>query len=1066
MDVSLRFQQEGLNELIAKTKELETQLNNINTSGVKMPKVSVQSNTDYIKDDYMKFIDWQSKMDAERLKDIERNARIEKEQKERAFQEWYNIELKKEQEAINLKQKFEKLLEEQSQKELKELEKRIKAEEWFQKQQREMLKEKEIALKNEQDLRNNATKEQIASMKQDLVLLNNLRKQSEGLNNVNNALKMTEEQQKKARVAALNLNYVLRDSPYFALDFAQGVLAIGNNINPMIDSMRALKSEANSANMSFLKMAKQSLGSGGLLTLGLSLAVSLIQGLIFAFARSKKSADEVDYKFKQFSDSVDKLSENITKLEDSLKKVGKTFKDTGMNFDYLKNQISIYNQTISEVFIQGLSDSNEKFKDLETTTKSYLNLLDKKSSSGIISFLENLNKSVGVNIKSYAYSTQELKKMNIIFEDFIKEGRTVGIIVSQSFKDIASAIKKGGADKAVQDLAKSISGIQPFSENNAGLIPNSILDDARKKIQDLNKNAKIDIKTGKIIGDKSIDFATKEAEKAIFVQQILQSTFGESYKELLKNRDLYQEYYKAYSQAYEAINKIEEKGSPDTNDKKIPEIKADWTSLYEYIAEQGDKVFPKLSTVERDYLREMSGNIKTWGDNVNKVFGKTVVEFDKTTGAWVLISEDTEDILEEIAKGRIDAVAGVSEELRKEAKAAASRLIDIEESKEKEILRRRTKIVAEKIIQERELQEKINELKRSEAQKESDLLNSKVNNEYVTYKANNEDIIRNVKSFSRRFGEEILKGIGTSYAEFNNMAATFADLGNFDLEGDMFQNFGQVTAGLRVGWADAVGIMGNTLSKVLSEAFYDTIMDMTLSLEAFVGGYNEGMSEGQIQILENFRNTRDAVMSSVNAYADLDEQLKLTRDDFYQNGSAMQMTEEARNRLKESMSPEDFEKITQYVNDSNTALEYQNKAYEETSKGVGDYVKTYLKGLAQMAAQRAAFYLAEGIFALFTFPAAAPSFFTAAGIMASVALAAGAMAGAIGSAPAAKSAPPERPESLTSSKDSKAGKGETTESKTEINVVINGDVDQQMYDKTIASLQRSADEYRRAKAMA
>lgn len=70
--------------------------------------------------------------------------------------------------------------------------------------------------------------------------------------------------------------------------------------------------------------------------------------------------------------------------------------------------------------------------------------------------------------------------------------------------------------------------------------------------------------------------------------------------------------------------------------------------------------------------------------------------------------------------------------------------------------------------------------------------------------------------------------------------------------------------------------------------------------------------------------------------------------------------------------------------------------------------KQFLKGLAMMAVQKALFSTAEGITALITAPAAAPGYFTAAGIYAAVALASGAGAAGVaaGQRGATQSAPP------------------------------------------------------------
>ena len=53
--------------------------------------------------------------------------------------------------------------------------------------------------------------------------------------NVVDQLNQTTTASANASMALLNLNYVIRDSPYFFQNFALGVLAVGNNLNPFSD---------------------------------------------------------------------------------------------------------------------------------------------------------------------------------------------------------------------------------------------------------------------------------------------------------------------------------------------------------------------------------------------------------------------------------------------------------------------------------------------------------------------------------------------------------------------------------------------------------------------------------------------------------------------------------------------------------------------------------------------------------------------------------------------------------------------------------------------------------------
>ena len=66
----------------------------------------------------------------------------------------------------------------------------------------------------------------------------------------NQTLQGTQTASANASMALLNLNYVIRDSPYFFQNFALGLLAVGNNLNPLIDSFNRLRKEAVEQNIS------------------------------------------------------------------------------------------------------------------------------------------------------------------------------------------------------------------------------------------------------------------------------------------------------------------------------------------------------------------------------------------------------------------------------------------------------------------------------------------------------------------------------------------------------------------------------------------------------------------------------------------------------------------------------------------------------------------------------------------------------------------------------------------------------------------------------------------------
>lgn len=96
-----------------------------------------------------------------------------------------------------------------------------------------------------------------------------------------------------ASMALLNLNYVIRDSPYFFNNFALGVLAVGNNLNPLIDSFNRLRQEAGQKSVSTFQLLRQALVGGAGISIAFSLVVTAIQSYVFWMSKSKDATNEM-----------------------------------------------------------------------------------------------------------------------------------------------------------------------------------------------------------------------------------------------------------------------------------------------------------------------------------------------------------------------------------------------------------------------------------------------------------------------------------------------------------------------------------------------------------------------------------------------------------------------------------------------------------------------------------------------------------------------------------------------------------------------------------------------------
>ena len=117
------------------------------------------------------------------------------------------------------------------------------------------------------------------------------------------------------------LNYTVRDSPYFFRDFSLGVLAVGNNLNPLIDGLKRMNDEAKASNMTFMQMATKTMGSGGWFTLGMSLAVTAIQAVTFMLAKNKGEVKATTDELKNLLSAYQNYTNEVAQRQIDMKRL-------------------------------------------------------------------------------------------------------------------------------------------------------------------------------------------------------------------------------------------------------------------------------------------------------------------------------------------------------------------------------------------------------------------------------------------------------------------------------------------------------------------------------------------------------------------------------------------------------------------------------------------------------------------------------------------------------------------------------------------------------------------------
>lgn len=228
------------------------------------------------------------------------------------------------------------------------------------------------------------------------------------------ATQQTSQASANAGMALLNLNYVIRDSPYFFNNFALGVLAVGNNLNPLIDSFARLRQEAGAKSLSTFALLRQALVGGAGISIAFSLVVTAIQSYVFWQSKAQSETSKT-------AKEVDKLKQALDKFID----VEFPSEKTVFNIDPEKLKVAL----------QGAKDELEDIK-------SQLTAIEMKKSYGSNTW----NNNVEIATKEATKTKEELETTKKLLEEKVqiinKEIRAQEILKGLGLEDSARQKEK------------------------------------------------------------------------------------------------------------------------------------------------------------------------------------------------------------------------------------------------------------------------------------------------------------------------------------------------------------------------------------------------------------------------------------------------------------------------------------------------------------------------------------------------------------------------------------------------------------------------------------------------
>lgn len=140
-------------------------------------------------------------------------------------------------------------------------------------------------------------------------------------------------------VALQNLNYVIRDSPYFFRDFQLGVMAVGNNMNPLIDSMIRLSKEAKATGLTLSSVLWTALKGPAGVIVAMSLFITILQAVTFAMSKTKSGTKEAKDDIENLRDAVEDLGNSFLEAIEKQKKFDEEMEGTGLRAEIVAMEL-------------------------------------------------------------------------------------------------------------------------------------------------------------------------------------------------------------------------------------------------------------------------------------------------------------------------------------------------------------------------------------------------------------------------------------------------------------------------------------------------------------------------------------------------------------------------------------------------------------------------------------------------------------------------------------------------------------------------------------------------------
>lgn len=292
---------------------------------------------------------------------------------------------------------------------------------------------------------------------------------------------ITKSQQKlstttvNANGALSGFTNIIRDAPY-------GIIGVGNNITQLTDAFAQLKVQTGSAGGALSALATSIFSPAGLITVGVSLAVSLFT----VFAQRQQQAATAAKKLKEETKSLSEIllesNASVQGQIETSKQLGAILIDTNKSYEQRKSALNEL-QKINKDYFGSLSLEKSSYEDIKKSIDKYADSLIRAATvKGLQDQISKTAEAISKIAPIISTGLKDLSKQDNPFSQFVQSTtKKLGsdtVQLQGAFTRIDSIINKNG-----RKLAADIGNVA--DQQNQAIAKTAPLDELKNRLTQL-----------------------------------------------------------------------------------------------------------------------------------------------------------------------------------------------------------------------------------------------------------------------------------------------------------------------------------------------------------------------------------------------------------------------------------------------------------------------------------------------------------------------------------------------------------------------------------------------------